>query len=184
MSYANCEATIDAERLVRFSKQMAALADKDLRAAQRSGLRAVGNKTLREMRKLIVAEVPGAKLPPGYTKRTAAQRRDNIQSDLEIIYDGSKPLAKSGKFFVKKDGSGVTISAMQPPLLRMFTAGAKRRITDKGYWRGQLMKRNAGEGGDFIKRAGAIVAPSVGKMLDEIIMKQIERKFKRLGYDL
>ena len=81
MSYANCEATIDAERLVRFSKQMAALADKDLRAAQRSGLRAVGNKTLREMRKLVVAEVPGAKLPPGYTKRTAAQRRDNKQSD-------------------------------------------------------------------------------------------------------
>lgn len=177
-------ANIEGDRLKRFSEQLAHLGGKDLQAAQRAALRAVGNKTLREMRKLIVAEIPGAKLPPGYTRRTASQRRQKMESDWELLWAGNKPLAKGGELYVRKDGSGVTIGALVPKLLRIFVTGAKQRYTEAGRWRGQLMKRNAGEGGDFIKRAGAIVAPHVGKMLDNIIMKQIERKFKRLGYDL
>ena len=46
------------------------------------------------------------------------------------------------------------------------------------------MKHNNGAGGDYISRAGAIMAPKGGAMLDEVIMKQINRKLKKYGYDL
>lgn len=178
------EATIDASALNKFSNVLASLSDKELKAAQRSGLRLVANKTLAEMRKLIVADIPGAKLPPGYTKRTASQRRTNSSSDYEDMYRSNKPLSKGGALRVRKDGSGVTISAMFPKLLRIFTTGAKNRETRQGYYRGSLMKHNDGAGGDYIRRAGAIMAPRVSGMLDEVIMKQIKRKLKKYGYDL
>ena len=177
------EATIEANSLKKFSEALASLNDKELKAAQRSGLRLVANKTLAEMRKLIVADIPGAKLPPGYTKRTASQRRSNTSSDYEDLYRDIKPLSKGGALRVRKDGSGVTISAMQPRLLRIFTTGAKNRYTLQGYYRGSIMKHNNGAGGDYISRAGAIMAPKVGAMLDEVIIKQAKRKLKKYGYD-
>ena len=177
------EATIEANSLKKFSEALASWSGKELKAAQRSGLRLVANKTLAEMRKLIVADIPGAKLPPGYTKRTASQRRSNTSSDYEDLYRDIKPLSKGGALRVRKDGSGVTISAMQPRLLRIFTTGAKNRYTLQGYYRGSIMKHNNGAGGDYISRAGAIMAPKVGAMLDEVIIKQAKRKLKKYGYD-
>lgn len=132
-------------------------------ACNRGALRTVGNMTIREMRKLIIADIPGARLAPG------TRNRKRVGEKL--------PLSRGGAVNTWQSGEGVTIHTMRPQLLRIFVTGAKARATKKGYNRGDHLKKNAGEGGDYLTRAKVMVAPKAAQLLDEIICRNMVKKF-------
>lgn len=167
------------EKLEEFNEALRSLNGKELIQANKAALRMVGNKTLSAMRKLVSADIPGAKLPPGYTHRNKSERKSNTPSMSEVAQADQKSLAKGGSVKVWKDGNGFTVSAMKPYLLRVFVTGAKARKTKQGYNRGDLMIKNGGEGGDYVRRAGKMIAPQVSEMLDEMIAKQMVRRFEK-----
>ena len=135
-------------------------------SVNRGALRTVGNMTLREMRKLIIADIPGARLAPGTRNKKSVGER--------------VPLSRGGATNAWKSGEGVTIHTMSPKLLRIFVTGAKARATKKGHNRGDHMRKNSGEGGDYLTRAKQMVAPKVHQLLDDIICRNMVKKFNKI----
>lgn len=160
------ETSIRLEGVKRLDDALRELTGKQQVSCQKGALRTVGNMTLREMRKLIVQDIPGARLAPGTRNRKRV-------SELT-------PLSRGGALTVWQGGNGVTIHSLTPKLLRIFVTGAKGRDTEKGYNRGDHMRKNAGEGGDYITKAKRLVEPKVAKLLDDIICRNMDKKFNQI----
>ena len=160
------ETSIRLEGVKRLDDALRELTGKQQISCQKGALRTVGNMTLREMRKLIIQDIPGARLAPGTRNRKRVSERT--------------PLSRGGALAVWQGGNGVTIHSLTPKLLRIFVTGAKARDTDKGYNRGDHMRKNAGEGGDYITKAKRLVEPKVAKLLDDIICRNMDKKFNKI----
>ena len=160
------ETSIRLEGVKRLDDALRELTGKQQISCQKGALRTVGNMTLREMRKLIVQDIPGARLAPGTRNRKRVSERI--------------PLSRGGALTVWQGGNGVTIHTLTPKLLRIFVTGAKARDTGKGYNRGDHLKKNAGEGGDYITKAKRLVEPKVAKLLDDIICRNMDKKFNQI----
>ncbi len=160
------ETSIRLEGVKRLDDALRELTGKQQISCQKGALRTVGNMTLREMRKLIVQDIPGARLAPGTRNRKRVSERT--------------PLSRGGALTVWQGGNGVTIHSLTPKLLRIFVTGAKARDTEKGYNRGDHMRKNAGEGGDYITKAKRLVEPKVAKLLDDIIARNMDKKFNQI----
>ena len=160
------ETSIRLEGVKQLDDALRELTGKQQISCQKGALRTVGNMTLREMRKLIVQDIPGARLAPGARNRKRVSERT--------------PLSRGGALTVWQGGNGVTIHSLTPKLLRIFVTGAKARDTEKGYNRGDHMKKNAGEGGDYITKAKRLVEPKVAQLLDEIICRNMDKKFNQI----
>ena len=88
------ETSIRLEGVKRLDDALRELTGKQQISCQKGALRTVGNMTLREMRKLIVQDIPGARLAPGTRKR-------------ERVREGA-PLSGGGGVTVWQGGNGVT----------------------------------------------------------------------------
>lgn len=160
------EAGLRIEGVKQLDDALRELTGKQQISCQKGALRTVGNMTLREMRKLIVQDIPGARLAPGARNRKRVSERT--------------PLSRGGAQTVWQGGNGVTIHTLSPMLLRIFVTGAKARETKKGYNRGDHLKKNAGEGGDYLTKAKQLVAPKVQQLLDDIICRNMVKKFNQI----
>jgi hypothetical protein len=163
---------ISEESMRRCLLQLRELESKQLRAANKSAVRAVMAKIQREVRKMVVADYPGA-------KRVARRWPDTV------------PMAKGGTIRVSKDGMSATFGARKPFYLAYFVTGTGARRTKGNYARSTIGRKVRGrhydEGinrgrlktGNYVERAQKAIEPQLPQLLDELLMKQIERQWRK-----